>query len=81
MLAATKVGWEEGVELGGLALGGGRLPRICTAVCYYNFFSKMHTIEGLKLVLCRISIENNKEISRHAQIKVVENFLKGFYSS
>ena len=42
-------------------LWGGRLFRICTAVCCYNFFNEMHRIESLKLVLYQISIENNKK--------------------
>ena len=47
-------------EKSAMALGG-RLSRICTTVCCYNFFSEMHRIESLKLVLHQSSIENNKQ--------------------
>ena len=43
-----------------------------------HLFSEMHRIEGLKLVLYRISIENKKKISRHAQKKVFDTFLNDF---
>ena len=45
---------------------------LCVATTFF-FYSKMHTIEGLKLVLYRISIENNEKYC-HAQIKVFDTF-------
>jgi hypothetical protein len=39
-----------------------------------HLFSEMHKIEGLKLVLYRISIENNKKISCHAQKNIFDTF-------
>ena len=43
-----------------------------------QIFSEMHIIEGLKLVLYRISIENNKKISSQAQKMVFDTFKKDF---
>ena len=67
-----------GLDRGFMVKYKGRSPRICTAVCRYNFFSERHKIEGLELVLYRISIENNKRNILSCSKRGFWHFLEDF---